>query len=594
MQAGRNLLNTIYTTAASWARVDALSTPELKELFDYLVIINEKNNGVMNDEDKLALKNLFLSKLMSDPFFLLNQAVAIKDEKLLHLLEKAGVDLHQKDGNNDNILTKACVSGNVGFVKKIMAMGFSLTEKNKFDITPLEELAKAISSAEMFNFLPSIDPISLEGLEILMKHANSKELVEALIERGAQLDTPDTLGRTVLYRACQMSPINIEFIKFLIEKGANPKRVNLVVQRKHGDIDKLEHQMEANGTKNAKAIADLKIKRDVLAPLTPFAVIEERCKNEINNELPEIVAKSPDGQLKKERIAALTEIAKLLKIELPTKQPIQRKPLEARFSVFVDAKHYASVWEAIRWDGLRAAHDKAVKDAGLGGKIFHGIAYILESVPVLGQLIGLIELAVFKIFSWLKKPSKDKENISVDKSKETGTNNVTKPNGLLIPFYLNQGKDSEGRELSKIWAMSDAEKESNHDYIQWLFPAREMSKYNPNAPVLDDKLAEEMRKNPKILENVTRSFEVMMSFYGLTYDAKAKVVNWAPNFKERSKVWLTPGNHNFLRITRILKCLRDLGLNDQEQAFMGALTKINLIHHETVGGAFNHWAGLKR
>lgn len=48
----------------------------------------------------------------------------------------------------------------------------------------------------------------------------------------------------------------------------------------------------------------------------------------------------------------------------------------------------------------------------------------------------------------------------------------------------------------------------------------------------------------------------------------------AANFAERSKNWLTPANHNHLRITRILKSLRLLGLEPESAAFFRALAAI--------------------
>ena len=42
----------------------------------------------------------------------------------------------------------------------------------------------------------------------------------------------------------------------------------------------------------------------------------------------------------------------------------------------------------------------------------------------------------------------------------------------------------------------------------------------------------------------------------------------------QTKVWLTSGNHNFLRITRILHCLNVMGLSQEATAFYNALQQI--------------------
>ena len=57
---------------------------------------------------------------------------------------------------------------------------------------------------------------------------------------------------------------------------------------------------------------------------------------------------------------------------------------------------------------------------------------------------------------------------------------------VIVPFYLNKQTDSEGRLLREIWEWDDNELEAEHDYIQWLFPLREATIHNPNAPIVND------------------------------------------------------------------------------------------------------------
>jgi hypothetical protein len=52
----------------------------------------------------------------------------------------------------------------------------------------------------------------------------------------------------------------------------------------------------------------------------------------------------------------------------------------------------------------------------------------------------------------------------------------------LTEFYQGTGLDTEGRTLAQIWAFSDEAMEDDHDFIQWLFPLREPSRFNPDAP----------------------------------------------------------------------------------------------------------------
>jgi hypothetical protein len=67
----------------------------------------------------------------------------------------------------------------------------------------------------------------------------------------------------------------------------------------------------------------------------------------------------------------------------------------------------------------------------------------------------------------------------------------------------------------------------------------------------------------------------MLSFYGLEIHGTIPLsVTRAPNFAERAENWLRPSNHNHLRITRILKSLKLLGLGEQARASFDCLADI--------------------
>jgi hypothetical protein len=67
----------------------------------------------------------------------------------------------------------------------------------------------------------------------------------------------------------------------------------------------------------------------------------------------------------------------------------------------------------------------------------------------------------------------------------------------------------------------------------------------------------------------------MMNFYGFEARLGERVmVTRAPNFAAKAAGWLSPGNHNHLRITRILRCLTVLGLEAEAMAFFDCLCEI--------------------
>ena len=66
-----------------------------------------------------------------------------------------------------------------------------------------------------------------------------------------------------------------------------------------------------------------------------------------------------------------------------------------------------------------------------------------------------------------------------------------------------------------------------------------------------------------------------MNFYGFeTRFGKQITITRAPNFANKATGWLSPGNHNHLRITRILRCLTVLGLEAEAKAFFECLASI--------------------
>ena len=141
----------------------------------------------------------------------------------------------------------------------------------------------------------------------------------------------------------------------------------------------------------------------------------------------------------------------------------------------------------------------------------------------------------------------------------------------LTAFYQGTGTDAVGRSLADIWAYSDAELESIHDFIQWLFPLRDRSLYNPHAPRLSAEEIATFRADLRMQENLRRSFTVFLAFLGLKYEEGAVVKG--PDFEVKAGVWQFP-NHNWLRITRVLTSTRLLGLEDESRALFAFLKEL--------------------
>jgi Opioid growth factor receptor (OGFr) conserved region len=141
---------------------------------------------------------------------------------------------------------------------------------------------------------------------------------------------------------------------------------------------------------------------------------------------------------------------------------------------------------------------------------------------------------------------------------------------LLVHFYRGEGTDAEGRRLQELWGWSDEDLEEVHDFVQWLFPLPEPSRYNPDAPLLTDEDVAAFRADERLQENLRKSFRRFLTFLGLAATNAGDVVE-APNFSARvPDVWAVP-NHNWLRITRVLRSLKVLGLEREAQALYDRL-----------------------
>lgn len=144
-------------------------------------------------------------------------------------------------------------------------------------------------------------------------------------------------------------------------------------------------------------------------------------------------------------------------------------------------------------------------------------------------------------------------------------------------FLQNKITDNHNRYLRQYWDMDYFELEYRHNYIQFMFPLMEISNFNKKAIILteDDLLNIYNDKSSLyiIQNNMLKSFEVMLNFYGLMMGKSGQIVK-ASNFDARRKKWIKINNHNYLRITRILKSLMLFGLNDEANNFFNILIQL--------------------
>jgi hypothetical protein len=159
---------------------------------------------------------------------------------------------------------------------------------------------------------------------------------------------------------------------------------------------------------------------------------------------------------------------------------------------------------------------------------------------------------------------------------------------ILLRFYQETGTDHRGRALSHILGKSDAWLEQTHDYVQWLFPLPEPSSFNPHAPLLTDG-ARAAFTDPagaeyrSVQQNFGRAIYRMLVFYGYSVGPLAPdVVSPTGEWADKAVNWLTDGNHNFMRMTRMLRSMTLLGRQELARSFQSVLTAAARAHPKII------------
>ncbi|KFV96658.1 Opioid growth factor receptor, partial [Fulmarus glacialis] len=122
--------------------------------------------------------------------------------------------------------------------------------------------------------------------------------------------------------------------------------------------------------------------------------------------------------------------------------------------------------------------------------------------------------------------------------------------------FLPQGLHIE--ILLESWWDNYEVLEENHSYIQWLFPLREHG-MNWRAKPLTCQEIQAFKKSKEVMQRFIRAYQLMLRFYGIILINEEtgelqRAENWTERFQNLNRF-----SHNNLRITRILKCLGEMG-----------------------------------
>ena len=155
----------------------------------------------------------------------------------------------------------------------------------------------------------------------------------------------------------------------------------------------------------------------------------------------------------------------------------------------------------------------------------------------------------------------------------------------ILPF-MDGEVDLRGRTYDGILLWDDRQLEAEHDWVQQVFPTQNRSSFHPDPDrwVLTDDVRAAIRTSPARQNKLRQAYARVLQFFHL--DAPVAVL----------PIWVTPGNHNFLRITRIINSLKFAGLEAEAQDLMQRLRGLGDFPgaRQVIGGSFWIWEQASR
>lgn len=155
----------------------------------------------------------------------------------------------------------------------------------------------------------------------------------------------------------------------------------------------------------------------------------------------------------------------------------------------------------------------------------------------------------------------------------------------IIAFFQG-APNRNGLTVHDIHEFDRDQLETKHDFIQWLFPTKSPSAFNPDVPSLTNKDIARFKRHRAYRKVLLANLNLMLAFYG--FGAGPDGIEKASNFRFATSQWVTPHNHNYMRISRILDSLVTLHCRRQAISLYRALVH-NLGGEPLLSSAFRHW-----
>ena len=135
---------------------------------------------------------------------------------------------------------------------------------------------------------------------------------------------------------------------------------------------------------------------------------------------------------------------------------------------------------------------------------------------------------------------------------------------IIIDFLEGKAEDYKGRTFASMLEWTDEQLEQCHDQVQWMFPLHEESKHAYTYPIVDKDIIEKAKQSEVIRGNLLLAKDRFEKFYGIG----------EYNDVDKQRRWCRGRNHNLLRVTRIIRCLRLFGLEKEAQDFWSKCMRV--------------------
>ncbi|MBP5427325.1 MAG: ankyrin repeat domain-containing protein [Clostridiales bacterium] len=153
---------------------------------------------------------------------LLNRACEMGDLDEVKKMINKGLDINTRDKDGNAPIHYACKFGHLDVVKYLLDKGSDIESKGQGDYTPLY-VASYNNKVEVAKYLlengANVNACDMYHNSILSNTTSNAEIVELLLEYGADIESYDSIGFKPLHNACLLG--SVDSVKLLLEHGAN-------------------------------------------------------------------------------------------------------------------------------------------------------------------------------------------------------------------------------------------------------------------------------------------------------------------------------------------------------------------------------------